>query len=266
MATHHSAQILTIEGADATAFAQAQFSSHVAELKAGTWQFSAWLDAQGRVLAFFHLARLPDDTLLLLLRGGDAAAMAQSLQRFVFRAKVKLTAHAPRALGTGPASDTYAASREGDAYILGCGSHSMVIGAEHADDHWRLPQLREGWPWLPHGMLGQLLPPALSLERLRAVAFDKGCYPGQEIVARLHYRGGHKRHMHCVVLSQHLTESNVPEPGAKSAIQWLDVVDENAHALALAVIDDELAQMLKNDTHHLDGTSVTMRITESWPA
>lgn len=266
MATHHSAQILTIEGADATAFAHAQFSSNIAGLKAGTWQFSAWLDAQGRVLAFFQLARLSDDSLLLLLRGGDASAMAQSLQRFVFRAKVTLTVHEPRTLGTGPALDTYAARREGDAYVLGCGDHSMVIGAEHADDRWRLPQLRAGWPWLPDEAIGQLLPPALSLERLLAVAFDKGCYPGQEIVARLHYRGGHKRHMHCVVLSQPSAESNLPTPSAKGAIQWLDVVDENTHALALAVIDDELAQVLKNDTHHLDGTSITMRITQSWPA
>lgn len=266
MATHHSAQTLSIEGADALAFAQAQFSGNVQALAVGQWQFNAWLDAQGRVLALFHLARVADDALLLLLRGGDAASMAQSLQRFVFRAKVRLTAHAPRSLSTGPALDTYAAVREGDAYRLGCGDHSLVVGTSHEDDDWRLPQVLAGWPWLPADALGALLPPALSLERLRAVSFDKGCYPGQEIVARLHYRGGHKRHMHCVVLSQHLTGGTFLRHGDKGAVQLLDVVNDGSRCLALAVIDDELAGALENSTFDIVDNVITMHIEHSWSA
>ncbi len=266
MATHHSAQTLSIEGADALAFAQAQFSGNVHTLAVGQWQFNAWLDAQGRVLALFHLARVADDGLLLLLRGGDTASMAQSLQRFVFRAKVRLTAHAPISLGTGPALDTYAVTREGDGYTFGCGDHSLVVGANQESDDWRLSQVLAGWPWLPADALGALLPPALSLERLRAVSFDKGCYPGQEIVARLHYRGGHKRHMHCVVLSQHLTGGTLLRHGDKGAVHLLQVAGEGARALALAVIDDELAGALENSTFDIDGNVITMHIEESWPA
>ncbi|WP_236585485.1 folate-binding protein [Dyella sp. EPa41] len=266
MVTHHSAQTLSIEGADALAFAQAQFSSNVQALAVGQWQFSAWLDAQGRVLALFHLARVADDALLVLLRGGDAASMAQSLQRFVFRAKVRLTAHAPRRLGTGPATDTYAVAREGDAYRIGCGGHSLVVGAERDDDAWQLPQVVAGWPWLPDNVLGTLLPPALSLERLRAVSFDKGCYPGQEIVARLHYRGGHKRHMHCVVLSQYLTGGTLLRHGDEGAAQLLDVAHDGARTLALAVIDDQLATSLQNSTFDITDKRITMHIEESWSA
>jgi folate-binding protein YgfZ len=266
MTTDRSAQILLLEGADATAFAQAQFSSNVHSLAVGTWQFGAWLDAQGRVLALFHLARLADDSLLLLLRGGDAASMAQSLQRFVFRSKVKLTVPEPKPLGSGPAMDSYAARREGDAYVLGCGDHRMIVGASQPDNAWRLPQVRAGWPWLPNDALGKLLPQALSLERLQAVAFDKGCYPGQEIVARLHYRGGLKRHMHCVVLSQRVTGGTVLHRNSENGIQLLDVAGDNATVFALAVIDDGLMNASENASHIDTDEGISLRVTESWPA
>jgi folate-binding protein YgfZ len=45
-------------------------------------------------------------------------------------------------------------------------------------------------------MAGEWTPQALDLESIDAIRFDKGCYPGQEIAARLHFRGGNKRHLH----------------------------------------------------------------------
>ena len=265
MPTNYPAQTLLIDGADAIAFAQAQFSSDIPSLTIGRWQFSAWLDAQGRVRALFHLARVADDSLLLLLRGGEAAPMAQSLQRFVFRSKVKLTANELRTLGTGDAVDTYAYRREGDAYIFGCGDHSLVVGAV-ADDAWRLPQIRAGWPWLPDNTLDQCLAPALSLERLQAVSFDKGCYPGQEIVARLHYRGGHKRHMHCVVLSQPLHAGTVLRHEGKEVAQVLDVAADAQSIEALAIIGDDIVSQFDDGAlHRIDG-DVSMQVANSWSA
>lgn len=265
--THsHTAHILQFEGADAIAFAHAQFSSNVRALQVGQWQFSAWLDAQGRVLALFHLGRPAENTLLALLRGGDAAGMAQQLQRFVFRSKVTLVVPPPQTLGTAPALDSYALHREGDAYLWGCGTHSLVMGAASGDNDWRLPQIHAGWPWLPSETLGQLLPPALSLERLQAVAFDKGCYPGQEIVARLHYRGGHKRHMHCVVLSQPLTGGTVLRMDGKGVAQLLDVAVTQTDVQSLAVIDDDIANQLENGASMTFDDGVSLRIMASWEA
>ena len=266
MPTDLPAHTLLLEGTDAIAFAQAQFTSDVQSLAVGRWQFSAWLDAQGRVLALFHLARIADDSLLLLLRGGDASSMAQSLQRFVFRSKVKLRVPEPCALATGPAHETYAVHREGDAYVFGCGEHSMIVGAAATDDAWRLPQVRAGWPWLPDNALGNLLPPALSLERLQAVAFDKGCYPGQEIVARLHYRGGHKRHMHCVVLSQPISGGTVLHHKGDNSIQLLDVTGDDATIEALAIIDDGLIDSLQNTSRIDTDENIALQVNQRWPA
>ena len=259
------AETLLLEGDDAIAFAQAQFSGNAAALAVGRWQFSAWLDAQGRVRALFHLARVSEKSLLLLLRGGCAEPFADALRRFVFRSKVKLQALPVRALGTSAAMESHTVEQRGDAVVLGCGMHSITIGARQ-DDAWRAEQIHLGWPWLPDAALDALLPPALSLERLQAVAFDKGCYPGQEIAARLHFRGGHKRHMHCVVLSQALPPGTVLRDEQSDAAQLLDVVAADNANVALAVINDALAEQGKSHALRWNEDIIDIELRERWPA
>ena len=264
MPRHYTAETLSLEGPDAIAFAQAQFSSQVTALSDGQWQFSAWLDAQGRVRALFHLARLAEDRLLLLLRGGDAASMADALRRFVFRSKVIVQALPSRTLGTGDAMTTHTVN-ETPVLMFGCDTHSLVIGA-YEDDAWRLSHIRAGWPWLPDSALNALLPPTLSLERLQGVAFDKGCYPGQEIVARLHYRGGHKRHMHCVVLSQPVSAGSVLRDGAQEIAHVLDAIAVDAHSEALAIISDAIEEQANRDVLRIANDNIEVRLQQRWPA
>ena len=188
---------LLIEGPDARRFAQAQFSGDVGSLAERRWQWNAWLDARGRVQALMHLANLGGERLLAVLRGGNAETTRAGLARCVFRAKVSVTVrvlsgHADDALPMGHVD----AGSHGDIAI-GYGDRSLRLKAPGTPANpgvanaWRLADIRAGRPTLPAGD-AHFLPPALSLGRLGAVSLDKGCYPGQEIVARLHYRGGHK--------------------------------------------------------------------------
>ena len=264
MPVKHQAETLLIEGPDAIAFAQSQFSSDVSSLAVGRWQFSAWLDAQGRVRALFHLARLNEQSLLLVLRGGHADALAEGLRRFVFRSKVRVEAMPARALGTSDARDMYEVRQNDAGVVLGCGSHALSIGA-HADDDWRVEHIRMGWPWLPDEALDALLPPALSLERLQGIAFDKGCYPGQEIVARLHYRGGHKRHMHCVVLSQYVPPGTVLRDEQSDAVFVLDSVLANQSYIALAVVSDAVSERGETLALSCNGERVDVELQQRWP-
>jgi folate-binding protein YgfZ len=129
-----------------------------------------------------------------------------------------------------------------------------------------LPQLREGWPWLPDQALGELLPSALSLHRLQAVAIDKGCYPGQEIVSRMHYRGGQKRHLHLVELSRPADASEVLRVETRDVGRLLDIVTSSAGIAALAVLDDEsVAQHAGNSSISLNNNLV-LHLCKSWPA
>jgi folate-binding protein YgfZ len=265
MATHYPAETLSIEGADAVAFAHAQFSSDVTALAVGQWQFSAWLNAQGRVCALFHLARIADDHLLLLLRGGNAKALADALRRFVFRSKVTLSAMEPQALSTGAALPTHAVLRTEETLAFGCDTHSLIVG-KTSDDNWRLIQLRAGWPWLPDQVLNELLPPALSLLRLEAIALNKGCYPGQEIVARLHYRGGNKRHLHCVVLSQEIPAGSSLRCDEREVARLLDVVGIDNTFEALAIIADENLNAMTGKNLQISDDGVHLQLRSSWPA
>jgi hypothetical protein len=239
-----SAQTLTLEGPDAGAFAQAQFSSDVLALAIGQWQWSGWLDAQGRVRALLQLARLGDQRYLLLLRGGDASSMVEGLRRFVFRSKVKIEAAAARPLIDGAVLDMHHVRQHDAGIDLGMGTYSMTIAETHDGimQRWRAKNIAQGYAWLPDEALDALLAPALSMERLQAISFAKGCFPGQEIVARLHYRGGHKRHLHRVELSQAVTPGSALHVNGKDCGIVLDVVANEAGAHALAVIADNAAE------------------------
>ncbi len=261
------AETLLLEGPDAATFAHAQFSSKIDALAVGQWQFSAWLDSKGRVRALFHVARLDQERYLLLLRGGSAAAMVESLGRFVFRSKLKLTALPKRALTTGIARPMHSVTHDDDSISLGCGSHSLdIVATQDSNDAWRLIQLREGWPWLPASALDTLLPAAISLQRLQAVAVDKGCYPGQEIVARLHFRGGHKRHLWRGMLSQQTSTGEALFVDGREVGCVLDVVAGKDHIEALLVLNDDVSVQPDASNQHTFDDHATITLQTSWPA
>jgi folate-binding protein YgfZ len=207
-------QLLEIAGADAVNFAHAQFSSDVQALANGHWQWSAWLSAQGRVRAFFHLLRQDHDRLRLLLRGGDAEELCAALLPYVLRAKVTL-----RVLGGLQAFGVDDASAAGAAAMALPGlparwlvlreSAGEAVESAEALANWRLADIRAGLPELGPALRDQFLPQWLGLDLLDAVSVRKGCYPGQEIMSRLHFKGGSKRHLYRLEMAA----ADPPAPG-----------------------------------------------------
>ena len=199
--------VLAIIGRDAVAFAQAQFMNDVAALVDGGWHWNGWLTPKGRVIALFALLRLDAETLWLVLPDAGASELATRLQRFVFRSKVKLEArddlHASGrfARPTAAAGATAAPLEAGMELDLGGdgGPRRLRIASADAlpDDalssRWRAFDLQHGLPRLHGEQVDGWTPQQLSLERLRAFSVKKGCYPGQEIVARTHFLGQVKR-------------------------------------------------------------------------
>jgi folate-binding protein YgfZ len=207
------AELIFLSGADAVAFAHAQFTSDVAALPTGAWQWSAWLDPQGRARAFVAVLRIEPERLLLWLPLGGAAAMRDALARFVLRAKVQVeaasdwTLHALEPGDTAlPAADAVVAHMGGYAFLQP-GEPARIAWLAHVEGaaanpdelaRWRRADIAARLPLLAPELASEFVAQALDLERLDAIRFDKGCYPGQEIVARLHFRGGNKRHPHRV--------------------------------------------------------------------
>lgn len=222
-----TAALVELAGSDAQAFAQAQFSSDVARLGERGWQWSAWLDAQGRVRNVFALLRPEAGRLLAWLPLGDADVMAAHLTRYVLRSRLTirslpewqlLAAPAPGiatadlgTCGSGWSIDMPGTRRSA---ILLPGDEAGIGIADpqgHALEHFRLADIAAGLPWLAPPLAGEFTAPALGLAGLGATSLDKGCYPGQEIVARLHYRGGNKQH--CRALR--IASTTPPVPGER---------------------------------------------------
>ncbi|MBD8871883.1 folate-binding protein YgfZ [Rhodanobacter sp. DHB23] len=265
MSTPRPAETLLIEGPDALAFAHAQFSSNVQSLAIGAWQFSAWLNAQGRVRVLFHLVRLDEQRLLLLLRGGEADALREALRRYVFRSRLTITASPWRVPSIAAALPLHEALVARNDIVLGCGAHGLRIATDgEGDVRWRLPQLQLGWPWLPPSTLDTLLPPALSLHRLHAVAIDKGCYPGQEIVARLHWRGGHKRHLCTVQLAYDATPGTTLHREGHDVGVLLDVIAHDNCIDALAVVNDDIMSVSADDATPQFDDELVLRLQHRW--
>ena len=199
--------VLAVTGRDAVKFAHAQFMSDVAALAPGHWHWSGWLTPKGRVIALFALLKLDDEALWLLLPDFDAGELASQLQRYVFRSKVELEPRdGLRASGAfaAPMQAAGAAfARIGDSIELDFGGdggpRTLRIDATPAADdskpqsEWLAFDLAHGLPRLPASQREHWTPQQLSLERLRAFSVKKGCYPGQEIVARTHFLGQAKR-------------------------------------------------------------------------
>lgn len=200
-------RVLALQGRDVVAFAQAQFMNDVAQLVDGQWQWNGWLTPKGRVVALFALLRRDSGTLWLLLPDAEPATLASQLRRYVFRSNVAF--HVRDDLNvvgafTSSAHARGAASNESDAGVEldlsgDGGPRCLRVGAvqagtdESQHSRWRTFDIQHGLPRLTGEHVEQWTPQQLSLERLKAYSVKKGCYPGQEIVARTHFLGQAKR-------------------------------------------------------------------------
>lgn len=199
------AGLVRLEGPDARSFAHSQFCSDVVTLPGADWQWSGWLDAKGRVRYFFALIDTNDDGLLAWLPLGDAAAFALDLRCFQFRVKLSIERiEGFNVLGQfDPASDAPRWQRDGDTVQLRLdGATTRLVRLAQrpsaqvdatALQRWRGCDASDGLPLIDGACSTEFVPQSLNLEQLGAVSFRKGCYPGQEIAARLHFRGGNKR-------------------------------------------------------------------------
>jgi len=240
--------VVMLEGPDATAFAQAQFANDVEALAEGQWQWNCWLTPKGRVIALFLMARTATEQLLLIAPDYRADVMGQQLQRFVFRRKLSIRAdHGLFASGCLESSDHTLDTRIGrvaDAWELGLpgGGHARTlrVGTHPVAQQqaflpqWQACDLMHGIPRLAEAQRDRWTPQQLSLERLQAFSVKKGCYPGQEIVARTHFLGKAKRGLVLLRTSAPLMTGTELRQEGRTVGEV--VASEDASLLALAVL------------------------------
>ena len=275
--------VIAVYGADAESFLQSQFSNDISQLTETGTQLDAYCTPKGRILGLMRVfrqgetwyLRLPEDTL---------EAVIQRLRMYVMRADVTLEDVSDNFLRIGISgedavgelqtvmSDVPAEADQlrhsGDitllrvpgvlprfeAYISSLETASKlwdslnVRGAPVGESAWRLLEIRDGLPNIFAATSELFVPQMTNLQLLNGVSFKKGCYPGQEIVARMQYLGTLKRRMYL----GHIDTEQQPLP-ADSLFTGTDseqavgrIVDAQPHPdggqLVLAVMQIKVAE------------------------
>lgn len=217
--------LVRAQGPDAVKFLQGQLSNDVARLRDDKSVFAGLHNAQGRTIALLRLVLAGPDEIVAVVPRELAAAVAARLAKFVLRAKVKVsdassewevTAVAGSGIAEGLPDTRVGAARRDEAGRLwvcvgvvparwivltrqsptdSVSSDAASFGEPMSRDDWRAFDIADGVPQVYSATSEAFVAQMLNLDVLDGIAFDKGCYTGQEVIARAHYRGRVKRRM-----------------------------------------------------------------------
>jgi folate-binding protein YgfZ len=201
---------LRFQGPDTRAFLQGQLSNDLSALRPDTLLRAGVHNPQGRTLALLALVATGADELLAVLPRELLAGVATTLKRYVLRAKVKIedasnhysifgvsAVAAPAGRASEPDSaGTLLGGYAQDRGLLLLPSADPAPSSEaRSRSDWRALDIAAGLPQIYAPTSGQFVAQMLNLDCIGAISFTKGCYTGQEVIARAHYRGRVKRRM-----------------------------------------------------------------------
>jgi tRNA-modifying protein YgfZ len=188
--------VLAFRGADSARFLHGQLSADVENLAPGSSRWAGLHNPQGRAIALLMLARTSPEEIFAVLPRELLADVGALLQKYVFRAKVRIAPESFDVIGAARGADphgAYAFAWNDRQLLLAPSSPDLPRAAD--DSRWNLEDVRQGLPQVFAATRGLFVAQMLNLDLLGAVSFDKGCYTGQEVIARAHYRGRVKRRL-----------------------------------------------------------------------
>jgi folate-binding protein YgfZ len=246
--------LLHVAGDDARAFLHAQLTNDVANLAPGEARVAGWCTAKGRLLATFLLVPFSGGFLLQLSRD-LVPSVAKRLSMFVLRSKVRIAdasaqwhqfgvwrADAGESLSVTQKDGSIAVVIEPGRCLVLANTESHVPNTPASE--WTLAEIRAGRPLIAAPTQDQFVPQMVNLELAGGVDFHKGCYPGQEVVARAQYRGEVKRRMFrlrgaALKPGQELYSDD--SPGQPSGMVVNAAGDESLAVLQVAAVESKSA-------------------------
>jgi len=215
--------VIQAQGEEAAHFLHNQLTQDVLLLPVGQARLAAFCSAKGRMQASGVLIKTAPDTVLLVMSQDLLAQTLQRLSMFVMRAKVKLSdasaqwqlrgllgTSAQALMGPQQAAPWQSVSQDGvhavalypakvggstipRALWLAPAGHTLAAEPEISTELWQWTEVMSGVTLLSHAVFEAFVPQMLNYESVGGVNFKKGCYPGQEVVARSQFRGTLKR-------------------------------------------------------------------------
>ena len=260
---YHLSHLAAIEviGDDASQFLQGQLTCNVNELTETKASIAAFCNPKGRAISTLLIIKIPSGFLLILPRS-LLDKVINKLQMYVLRSKVKLTdktneltiiglsCSEPAATGLDLPNDDFHCSHSGNQILVKLPStyprflcitnagDTLQGFVEGKEQEWRYLDISCGFPWFELDQSEKYIPQALNIDQLGGISFNKGCYTGQEIVARTHYLGQIKRQL-CLAECQ-----RVLRPSGDLAVKDVETQQKTGEVLALQAIADSTRLLL----------------------
>ncbi|MDD4913981.1 MAG: folate-binding protein [Methylococcales bacterium] len=205
--------VVSVTGQDSAKFLQGQLTCDINSLTKARASVAAFCNPKGRVISTLLVVRTADG-FLLILPASLMDKVVKKLQMYVLRSLVELNAPSQgwRLFGlqhpAADAAEPLGLVREDGgllklSWFFGrelciSGHNQSPAGGQcrpGTDEEWIYQDITAGFPWFDVLQSEQYTPQMLNIDGLGGVSFSKGCYTGQEIVARTHYLGAAKRHL-----------------------------------------------------------------------
>lgn len=204
--------VIRATGDDRASFLHGQLSNHIEVLAEGEACYATYNTPKGRVIANMIVANSGGE-LLLVLAADLAEAVVKRLRMFVLRAKVSFeilenhgaAGRLPEGIAPHPAAEPQLSFPfhlsdglieiplpHGGVFLTG-ETAALPAHDAAAENAWKLHEIRSGYPWICAATKESCVAQMLNQHTIGGVHFKKGCYPGQEIIARAQYRGQVKR-------------------------------------------------------------------------
>ena len=252
--------VLTVSGKDAAKFLQGQITCDVNEVSGQKSSPGALCNPKGRTVTTFLLVKA-DDAFLMVLPKELLDPVKKRLQMYVLRSDVTLTDSSDQLCLIGLCSvATHAealfttiqknvisinlSATQSRHLVIAETDRAIALWSERVSDHgfqpknsdhWRYLDIISGIPWLTTETSEEFIPQMLNMDLLGGISFNKGCYTGQEIVARTHYLGKSKR---ALFLAECDTPST-PEPNS-TIIDNIIGAEQSAGKVLQAAHGDEI--------------------------
>lgn len=267
--------LLALEGDDAVSFIHGQLSNDILHLDAASARLAAYCTPQGRMLALFHVWKA-EGRIWLMLPRDILPALQKRLQMYVLRAKVKLADESGKQaiLGVGGRragavlsrwfstlpSEPFGKVENGMGVLVRVGDAfgaprylltvplarlqevESALSAELAmcdENSWALGDIEAGVPQITLPVQDRFIPQMVNLEQTGGLSFKKGCYPGQEVIARSQYRGTVRRRMFHAYMELPEGKSPAIDLNMASGADLFDAAGEVCGTLVMAARRDE---------------------------
>ena len=258
--------LIQLTGEQAESFLHGQVTADVAGLDEQDWCWGAHCDPKGKMLASFRLFKAQAYLWMLMPKTAVTADLPQ-LQKYAVFSKVTLTdaTQSKHVYGiAGKSAAAYVQQHFGeitqnitqtqDAIVIKDGERFMlVVDSDSApqflqqqsifdSSSWQALEIESGYPNISENHSGEYIPQMCNLDAIGGINFNKGCYMGQETVARMKYRGGNKRALYILAgtVANQLTKDGFVEvelgSGYRKAGNIIEYVQRENQVLMTVVL------------------------------